>query len=270
MREQYINPIAEAYGTPEKKEGFTLAEGQVRYGPAGEVIAKGPEKAPASGKKYEVTVAGPGGQPIKKLVTEEELAGGVPEYQKPETDIEGRQIRAEERKTEREKEKAREESIAAAKEADTQVSSAFSAMEKALDQVEKYSGMKAVTSPLEAANARQQYEAATLAFAATLARATGDNRISNTDRAAYGGLVGYTGAGSTLLNITKPELARERLNQAKEFFKAAAKTRQGGAGAGGGGGTAAPTRVQSVADYEALPPGTEYIDPNGQRRRKGR
>ena len=33
-------------------------------------------------------------------------------------------------------------------------------MEQALGEMEKYSGTKAVTSPLEAANARQQYDAA--------------------------------------------------------------------------------------------------------------
>jgi hypothetical protein len=268
--DELIGPIAAQYGGAKKEEGFTLGEGQVRYGPGGEIIAKGPEKAPVSGKKYEVTVAGPGGQPIKKLVTEEELAGGVPEYQKPETDIEARQIRAEERRTEREKEKAKEESLAVAKESDTQVKSAFSAMEQALGEMEKYSGMKAMTSPLEAANARQQYEAAAQAFAATLSRATGDTRISDLDRRAYAGLLAYTGGGSTLLNITRPDLARKRLDEAKKFFGAAAKTRQGGDGTAGGGGTAAPTQIQSVADYEALPAGAEYIDPNGQRRRKGR
>jgi hypothetical protein len=243
MRERYIKPLKKAYGESKKEEGFTLGEGQVRYGPGGEVIAKGPEKAPASGKKYEVTVPGPGGQPIKKLITEEELAGGVPEYQKPETDIEARQIRAEERKTEREKQEAEQKSLAIAKESDIQVKSAFSAMEQALGEMEKYSGTKAMTSPLEAANARQQYEAAAQAFAATLSRATGDTRISDLDRRAYAGLLAYTGGGSTLLNITRPDLARKRLDEAKKFFGAAAKTRQGA-----GTSTPAAPKVGAVED----------------------
>ena len=212
------------YGV-KQEEDYTLSEGQLRMRGT-KVIGRGPEK---EAKKYPVTVAGPTG-PIQKLATEEEYAKGIPGYVPPQVDIEGRQIRAEERKTEREKEKAKETSVTAAKEADSQVDSAFSAMDTALKNLEKYSGTAAVTSPLEAANARQQYEDATKAFAATLARATGDNRISDLDRKAYADLVAYTGGGSAFLNITKPEFARNRFEQAKNFFKAAAKTRQGAGG----------------------------------------
>lgn len=44
----------------------------------------------------------------------------------------------------------------------------------------------------------------------------------------------------------------------------------GAAPAAPGSSAPAPTRIRSAADYEVLPPGAEYIDPNGNRRRKAR
>lgn len=118
-----------------------------------------------------------------------------------------------------------DKAMAAKQENDSQIKSAFAAMDSALQEVESYSGTKAITSPLEAANARQQYDAATKAFAATLSRATGDNRISDSDRRAYANLVAYAGPGSTLLNITRPDLARKRFTEAKKFFEEASKAK---------------------------------------------
>ena len=132
----------------------------------------------------------------------------------------------------------------ARQENDSQVKSAFAAMETALKEVENYSGAKAVTSPLEAANARGQYDAAAKAFAATLSRATGDTRISDSDRRAYAGLLTYMGAGSNLVKIMRPDLTRKRLEEAKTFFAEASKARQPiptvspGAGSVRGSGTA--------------------------------
>ena len=229
-----IGQFADKFGpkkekTPTREIKVRLPDGTEETRIVPDVPATFTSAAP-EGKKHLVTVAGPGGVPVQKLVTEQELATGVPGYVQPQVDVEGRQIRAEERKAEAEKTKKKEESIAAAKEADSQVDSAFSAMDTALKNLEKYSGTSAVTSPLEAANARQQYEDATKAFAATLARATGDNRISDLDRKAYADLVAYTGGGSAFLNIAKPKFARNRFEQAKKFFQAASKTRQGGGG----------------------------------------
>lgn len=42
-----------------------------------------PPPQPPAAKKYQVTVPGPNGQPISKLVTEEELAGGMQVYREP-------------------------------------------------------------------------------------------------------------------------------------------------------------------------------------------
>lgn len=65
-----------------QKEGFTLSPGQTRFDAEGNTIAA-VEPAPDKPQTYKVTVAGPGGQPVDKLVTAEELAAGVPVYQAP-------------------------------------------------------------------------------------------------------------------------------------------------------------------------------------------
>lgn len=177
------------------------------------------------------------GQPVKRRATEEELAAGVPMIPPKEpVDVEGRMIRAEERKAIRDEQKATEKAAAderkatekaatAARENDAEVKAAFAAMDVALQRVEKFAGAKAVTSPLEAAYARRQFENSTKAFAATLSRATGDTRISDLDRRAYADLVAYSGPGSGLVNITRPDLVRESFNQAKAQFEAASKAR---------------------------------------------
>jgi hypothetical protein len=134
----------------------------------------------------------------------------------------------------------------AKKENDSMVNSAFAAMEGALKEVEAYSGSSAVTSPLEAANARQQYLSAANAFAATLSRATGDTRISDSDRRAYGGLLAYSGKGSNLLMVARPDLVRKRLEEAKTFFDEASKAR------GGGGGAAPPPPATTTEKSKLL------------------
>jgi hypothetical protein len=141
----------------------------------------------------------------------------------------GRETSAIDRETAKaEKEAAKNrEAQEAKKAADSQVAAAFAAMETALGEVKKYAGPKALTVPLEAANARQQYLSAANAFAATLSRATGDTRISDLDRRAYAGLLTYTGPGKSLLMIARPDLIESRLKEAKEFFAAAAMARDG-------------------------------------------
>jgi hypothetical protein len=55
------------------------------YGETGEVpsfLADSLKPTPAP-KRYQVTVPGPNGQPMTKLVTEDELAGGIAEYREP-------------------------------------------------------------------------------------------------------------------------------------------------------------------------------------------
>ena len=129
--------------------------------------------------------------------------------------------------TEKKAEKA-QEAATARRESDSQVSAAFGAMKAALKEVEKYSRTGALTSPLEAANARQQYQAAASAFAATLSRATGDTRISDLDRKAYAVLLTYTGPGKSIVQIARPDLVRKRLEEAESFFDAAKKAREEG------------------------------------------
>ena len=139
-----------------------------------------------------------------------------------------------EKETEKQEKKteAQQKAARAVRETDSQVDAAFGAMESALKEVEKYSGSAAATSPLEAANARQQYDAAAKAFAATLSRATGDTRISDLDRKAYAGLLSYESLGSTALKVLKPQLVRKRLENAKTFFDAAKKEREKARAAG--------------------------------------
>lgn len=84
-----IGPLAQKLqmgGSPEWQEknqvkGVALREGGSLVDPvSGEVIVKGTPKEP---KKYEVTVAGPDGRPVKRLATEAEMAAGVPRYVAP-------------------------------------------------------------------------------------------------------------------------------------------------------------------------------------------
>lgn len=76
--------IVKAYAKARQKpaEPFTLRPGEVRYGPDGQQIASAPAEVKEP-KKYPVTVAGPDGRPVQRLVTEEELAKGVPAYREP-------------------------------------------------------------------------------------------------------------------------------------------------------------------------------------------
>lgn len=62
---------------PEKTKLTEVSPGASLFNPeTGKVEFTAPT-APKEGKKYEVTVPGPDGKPVKKLVSEEELAGGV-------------------------------------------------------------------------------------------------------------------------------------------------------------------------------------------------
>lgn len=65
-------------------EPFTLSPGQTRFDSTGAPRASVPEKAPTP-KQYEVVIKGPNGRPVKKLVTEGEMQGGVEQYEKPDT-----------------------------------------------------------------------------------------------------------------------------------------------------------------------------------------
>lgn len=77
LRDQLIKPIAEAYGPPKKT---AVVKGALVEEATGKPIYTAPEEV----KRHLVTVPGPGGQPVQRLATEEELAAGIPTYQKPE------------------------------------------------------------------------------------------------------------------------------------------------------------------------------------------
>lgn len=218
MPEQYSpeaaqGPLQFALGLekPEKPSEPKVIQGAL-VSPEGKVIYQAPAEPP---------------KPEKPLT---EAIGGRIKQWNPETkkfDIDlgaseaalGREAAlGKEERTRADKEEAAKQ---AANETRTQVSAAFAAMENRLKDVEKYAGSKAITSPLEAAFARQQYLAAANAFAATLSRATGDTRISDRDRAAYAKLLTYAGKGSGLLMTTRPDLTRKLLEDAKQTFEAA-------------------------------------------------
>jgi len=65
-------------------EDFTLGEGGKRYSGTGALIAEN-QAQPEKPKLYQVTVAGPGGQPVTKLVTEAEAQAGVPVFRESKT-----------------------------------------------------------------------------------------------------------------------------------------------------------------------------------------
>jgi len=65
-------------------EDFTLGENGKRYSGTGALIAEN-QAPPEKPKLYQVTVAGPGGQPVTKLVTEEQAQAGVPVFREPKT-----------------------------------------------------------------------------------------------------------------------------------------------------------------------------------------
>lgn len=88
---QAIGPLAQRMtmgGSPEWQEknrpkGVSLRPGgRLVNEQTGAVMADVPAE-PKAAKKYEVTVPGPDGRPVKKLVSEEELAAGVPQYVEP-------------------------------------------------------------------------------------------------------------------------------------------------------------------------------------------
>lgn len=79
---QTYSKVGKQFRTDKAPEGFTLNPGDTRYGADGKVIAAAPAAAKDE-KKYQVTVPGPNGAPVTRLVTEAEMAGGVPTYQAP-------------------------------------------------------------------------------------------------------------------------------------------------------------------------------------------
>jgi len=70
---------------PKEKKLTTVAPGSSIYDEEGNLVTTAPSK-PEEPKRHKVTVPGPGGRPIEKLVTEEELSAGVPSYQAPTRD----------------------------------------------------------------------------------------------------------------------------------------------------------------------------------------
>jgi hypothetical protein len=68
--------------TAKPAEPFTLKPGETRYGADAKPIASVPLPAKEP-KQYPITVAGPDGRPMQKLVTADELAQGVPAYREP-------------------------------------------------------------------------------------------------------------------------------------------------------------------------------------------
>lgn len=75
---------ARNFGAPQKApEGFTLNPGDTRYGPDGKPIATAAATPEKPAPPVYVTVKGPGGKPIRRLVTPEELKNGVEEYREP-------------------------------------------------------------------------------------------------------------------------------------------------------------------------------------------
>lgn len=65
-------------------EPYTLNQGDQRRGANNEIVAENPRPVVApEPKKYSVTVPDKFGHPLQKLVTEEELAQGIPAYREP-------------------------------------------------------------------------------------------------------------------------------------------------------------------------------------------
>ena len=76
-RRKFIEKVAEVWG-PKQQSKKTVVGGVIYDEDSGQFIV--PPKEP---KTHEVTVPGPGGTKVKKLVTEEELAQGITEYVAP-------------------------------------------------------------------------------------------------------------------------------------------------------------------------------------------
>lgn len=204
--DKQFNPQKDALGTNK-----VLGPEDVLISPEGKEIARGIGKSPADKAPVTATFGGRVHQLDRATNTWVPLGASEAAL--------GREAAL--GKEERGREDAAKKAEQAGNETRTQVEAAFAAMETALKEVEKYSGTAAFTSPLEAKNARQQYDDASKAFAATLSRATGDTRISDLDRKAYAGLLAYAGPGAGLLKVARPDLVRKRLEEAKKMFKSA-------------------------------------------------
>lgn len=73
--------VGDVFGPKKERKLTRLAPGEALYDEStDEIVAKGPAKEPP---KHKVTVPGPGGRPVDRLVTEEELAKGVETYVAP-------------------------------------------------------------------------------------------------------------------------------------------------------------------------------------------
>lgn len=222
--EEQMLPVVKAYA-PQAKPVEPKVVGKALVTPEGKVIyqekaePKAPQTQNIGGRVMQFNPES-GRFDVDLGASEGSLTRAAAEIARGEARTERETTRAE-KQAEKEKEAAE-----AARATDDQIRSAFGAMKSALGEVKRLSGTKALTSPLEAANARQQYDDAAKAFAATLSRATGDSRISDLDRKAYASLLTYQGIGSGALKIMRPDLVEERLTKAETIFSDAAKERK--------------------------------------------
>lgn len=82
----WVNLAKEVRGQqPKPAEGYTMNPGDVRFGPDNQQVASVPAKPPEP-KMFPITVPGPNGEPIRKMVPESELMSGVREYRAPASD----------------------------------------------------------------------------------------------------------------------------------------------------------------------------------------
>jgi hypothetical protein len=79
-----FDALDEVYPRAKAPEPFTLNPGDVRFDGNGKQLATVPKpEVVKEPKLHPITVAGPDGRPMSKMVSEEELAKGVPVYREP-------------------------------------------------------------------------------------------------------------------------------------------------------------------------------------------
>ena len=118
-------------------------------------------------------------------------------------------------------------------------------IQRQLDKVKEYSGTGAITSPMEAMNARETYKASIQNLAIAANRVLGDTsgRYSDVDRQVASAMLGI--ANDPLL-IAYPEMAQTRLDEARQTIGAMSgvQTRLRPAPPRGGGGVSGPRAPQ--------------------------
>jgi hypothetical protein len=263
MREQYINPIAEAYGGPKKttevKGALVTDTGEVVY------------QAPPEVKTHLVTVPGPNG-PMQRLATEEELAAGVPSYQKPEK---REQTLAEK--------VAEEEALTAARARGTASVAGVAGGKPPTEGETKAAGF--YDRAFKAEQVVKGLEAAGKGKPGFWESWTPDKMLPE-DRRLY-----LQAQRDFTISHLRPESGaaiskEEYAEDAKTYFpqhgdsqavidqKAAARKtildslKAQGARALAATATPGVPKITSKADFDALPSGTEFIAPDGTRRRK--